>query len=148
MWLAYRPLQIRDLSLFLPVGFPDQAADSEFGKELEPPPRNEVIFTVSSVGVVIVEDCFDCFGRFPPDRRLRDVDFVVGVVGEDGKARFSKGRITAPAYRASPAVETASANSRSSRMYRRMFSRVGGIEMGLPLASSCSSVHDSMPWRM
>jgi hypothetical protein len=71
-----------------------QAAYAEFGKELESPSGDGEVVAVAAVGIVVIEDRFEGFGRLGEDPVVADVDPLIGVGGEDFCARSTKGRIT------------------------------------------------------
>jgi hypothetical protein len=66
-----------------------------FGEVLETPAGDEVVVTMAAVGILVVEDGFDRFGRLTGDAFGADVDGAVGVGGEELDALASKGRSTA-----------------------------------------------------
>ena len=71
-----------------------QSPYAEFREELEAPAGNGDVVAVASIGKGVIEDGFDGFGRLAEDGFGADVDSVVGVGGEEVRARATKGRIT------------------------------------------------------
>ena len=67
---------------------------AEFSEELEAPARDREVVAVPAVGIVVIEDGFECFGGFE-EELVTDVDPLVGVVSEDLCTKATKGRITA-----------------------------------------------------
>jgi hypothetical protein len=96
-----------------------------------------------SVWVVEVEDRFEGLRRFGEGPLVTDVDALVGVVGEELKARATKGLITASEYRLSASSPTTIAASG----WASSTSRMAALETGTGLPRSSTRVHDSMPRR-
>jgi hypothetical protein len=87
--------QLAYLAVHESFALPDQATDAEFRDELESPSRDFDVVTVSTIGIVEIEDGFerlaDAFAG--PLPRVGDVESV-GVGGDEVDAFASKGSIT------------------------------------------------------
>ena len=103
-----------DLDVFICHVRPQTAANFSFREELEPPPGDSVVVSVSSVGVVEVEDRFDGLGRFGVLLLDTDVDALIGVGGDEFETGTSKGRITDSMYSSSALSDTSDAKPKSS----------------------------------
>jgi hypothetical protein len=97
---------------------------------------------VLTVGVVVIEDGFDSFGRFDVPDRGRDVDPFVGVLGDEVCARFTKGRMTAAIYSPSAASAIGAAVAKSDRSLALMVVSLTGTAP----PPSPTSVQASMPY--
>jgi hypothetical protein len=73
---------------------PGYAAEAELCDDLEPPPGDFVVFPVSAVRVVVVEDGEDGFGSAIGDAFGADVESGVGVARDDLDAITPKGSTT------------------------------------------------------
>lgn len=73
----------------------DQAADTELCEKVESPSSDDEVVAVSSVGIVVIEDGFDRFGRFADSPEgFADVGASVCEGGEEFDALRSKGSST------------------------------------------------------
>ena len=121
----------------------DQAADTLLRDELESPSGDADVVSVSSVGIVEIEDRFEGFPL--SDEGVEpvgwgDVDPPVGEGCDEADAFATKGRITFSMYSWSATSASSAAMSYRVRMYSPTVGRLTGM------GPSSSSVHDSMPW--
>jgi hypothetical protein len=69
---------------------------AKFGEDLKAPSCDAEVISVSSVWVVVVEDCFEGLGASSSEPVGGDVKSVDGVGCDDLEPLFSKGSNTAP----------------------------------------------------
>ena len=108
---------------------PDGRPDRQLGEELQTPAGHYVFATVSSVGIVEIEDREDRFRLDPVEPFRRDVDPPVGVGREDVTALVTKGTSTCALYSASASSLTISATAKLERRYSLIVPADTGIAL-------------------